>query len=69
MHDPLEEAARRVEKARENYESFRRDLEEEIIAASATGRKQVDIVRITGYTRERIRRIVRGLPAGGRRAA
>lgn len=37
----------------------RRDLAAAIVAAAAAGTRQTDIVRITGYTREHIRRLVR----------
>lgn len=60
-----ERAARIVAEARERIEAARAELAEAIRAASAAGMRQVEIVKITGYSRERVRQIVN--EAEGRR--
>ncbi|RZU50564.1 hypothetical protein EV385_2339 [Krasilnikovia cinnamomea] len=52
-------AARIVAEARERVDQGRAALAEEIRAADRAGMRQVDIVAATGYSRERIRQIVR----------
>ncbi|GAB1642976.1 hypothetical protein [Krasilnikovia sp. MM14-A1259] len=54
-----ERAARIVAEARGRVEQARADLAEAIRAADRDGMRQVDIVVATGYSRERIRQIVR----------
>lgn len=51
-------AAQRRLKALDDLEAARVDLAEAIRADAASGVRQVDIVKATGYTREMIRRIV-----------
>jgi len=51
-----------VEAARQQRTQARERLAEAIVAAARGGARQVDLVKITGYTRETIRRILR---AGG----
>lgn len=58
----VEAAQRRVAEARTKAEAARVALHEAIVAAGRDGARQVDLVRSTGYTRERIRQILR---AGG----
>lgn len=54
-----ERAARIVADARDKVDRARAELAEEIRAADRAGIRQVDIVTATGYSRERIRQIVR----------
>lgn len=54
----LEEAARAYRRAEKTYTERRADLAAAIVEAARAGRKQAEIVQITGYTRERIRQIV-----------
>jgi CRP-like cAMP-binding protein len=58
MEVDLERAARAYRRAQDAAERRRLELAEVIAKAGSTGMKQVDIVRITGYTREHVRRIV-----------
>jgi hypothetical protein len=55
----LEAAARAYRRADKALEQRRSDLAAAIVAAYRAGERQVDIVNITGYTRERIRQILR----------
>lgn len=54
-----ERAAQIIAEARGLVDRARADLAEEIRAADRAGMRQVDIVAATGYSRERIRQIVR----------
>ncbi|GAA2638226.1 hypothetical protein [Paractinoplanes durhamensis] len=54
-----ERAARIVAEAREKVDQARSELAAQIRAADQAGLRQVDIVAATGYSRERIRQIVR----------
>jgi DNA-nicking Smr family endonuclease len=45
--------------ARAKVDQARDVLAEAIVAAARSGVRQVEIVRVTGYTRESVRRIVR----------
>lgn len=58
MEDALAEAARAYRRAEAAVIKRREELAEAIVAADRSGVRQVDIVRVTGYTREHIRRIV-----------
>lgn len=51
----LTRAAKRVAR----HDAEREELHAAILAALAAGMRQVEIVRITGYTRERVRQIAR----------
>lgn len=53
-------AARRRAQALDELESARAELAELIPAEVEAGVRQVDIVRVTGYTREQVRRIAAG---------
>jgi F0F1-type ATP synthase membrane subunit b/b' len=53
------EAERIVTEARGEIAAARSRLAEAIVAAARDGMRQVDIVRATGYTRERVRQILR----------
>jgi hypothetical protein len=55
-------AEERIRKARENADAKRAALAEAICEAALDGMRQVDIVHVTGYSRERVRTILR---AGG----
>jgi hypothetical protein len=55
----LEEAARAFRRAEKTLEERRAALAEAIVAAARAGRPQVEIVAVTGYAREHVRRIVR----------
>jgi len=54
-----ERAAQIVADARDKADQARAELAEEIRAADQAGMRQVDIVAATGYSRERVRQIVR----------
>ncbi|MEO3776970.1 hypothetical protein ABGB16_08965 [Micromonospora sp. B11E3] len=54
-----ERAARLIAEARSRVDAARAELAEAIRAEAAAGARQVDIVAVTGYSRERIRQIVR----------
>ena len=54
-----ERAARLVAEARKKVDQARAALAEAIRAADRDGVRQVDIVAATGYSRERVRQIIR----------
>lgn len=60
--DAQEDAERLVAEARERAAAARSMLADAIVDAARDGMRQVDIVKTTGYTRERVRQILR---AGG----
>ncbi len=55
----LESAARTYRKAKAALEAARPQLADAIVEAARGGMRQAEIVRITGYTREMVRRICR----------
>ncbi len=57
-----ETAKERVVTTKEKTEDARRALAEAIVREALAGAKQVDIIKATGYSRERVRTILR---AGG----
>ncbi|GAB3802588.1 hypothetical protein [Micromonospora zhanjiangensis] len=57
-----QEAERRVKESREQVAVRRAELAAAIVEAARDGVRQVDIIRATGYSRERVRSILR---AGG----
>lgn len=63
----LSESAAGYHRAKQTLEEARGDLVEKIIEAARSGIQQSQIVRITGYTREHVRRICRaaGIEADG----
>lgn len=58
MSTDLERAAKAFRRAEVVLEQRRAELADAIRAAAEADVKQVDIVRITGYTRETVRRLV-----------
>ncbi|MBW4703571.1 MULTISPECIES: hypothetical protein [unclassified Micromonospora] len=54
-----ERAAKLIAEARAQVKAARVELAEAIRAADRDGTRQVDIVTATGYSRERIRQIIR----------
>ncbi|HEY0700607.1 MAG TPA: hypothetical protein VGD43_22720 [Micromonospora sp.] len=54
-----ERAARIIAEARGRVDKARAELAEEIRAADRAGMRQVDIVAATGYSRERVRQLIR----------
>ena len=52
-------SAQRAAEDREKVTEARDQLATAIVEASQGGMRQVDIVRVTGYTRERVRQILR----------
>ncbi|MEW2383053.1 hypothetical protein AB0873_13345 [Micromonospora sp. NPDC047707] len=60
--DAQARAEQLVTNARNDVAEARSRLAEAIVDAARDGMRQVDIVRVTGYTRERVRQILR---AGG----
>lgn len=57
--DELEDVARRYQSAKAALDAVRPELAAAIVAAARAGTRQADIVRVTGYTRERVRQICR----------
>lgn len=55
----LAEARQRVLTARADVEQARAELATAIVGAARAGMRQVEIVQISGYTRENVRRILR----------
>lgn len=55
----LEEAATAYRNAKAALDKARPALAEAIVSAARGGTRQAEIVRITGYTREQVRRICR----------
>lgn len=55
----LEQAATRYKNATTERDEARAELQEEIVKAARAGVRQADIVRTTGYTRERVRQLCR----------
>jgi hypothetical protein len=58
----LDEAGAQVPIARHDLDNRRAELAEAIVAEARKGTRQVDLIRITGLSRERVRQILR---AGG----
>lgn len=52
-------AAQIIAEARARVDKARAELAEAIRAADEAGMRQVDIVAVTGYSRERVRQIIR----------
>lgn len=63
MSTDLVRAAQRRTDAEAELAAARDALHDQIVAALAAGTRQVDIVRVTGYTREQVRRIARSATA------
>jgi hypothetical protein len=59
MTSELRAATAAYRRAERRAEDLRSKLAAAIVAADAAGVRQVDIVEITGYTRERVRQILR----------
>lgn len=59
MTERLEAAAKAYRRAEKKADETRSELFAAIVEAKAVGVAQVDIVRATGYTRERIRQILK----------
>jgi hypothetical protein len=55
----LQKAAAAYKRAQAIAEERRKELAAAIVEADAAGTRQVDIVAVTGYTREHVRRILR----------
>lgn len=60
--EELERVAREHRAAKAALDAIRPRLAAAIVAATKAGVRQTEIVRVTGYTRERVRQILR---AGG----
>lgn len=56
----LKTAARAHQRAQKRAEEAHAKLVEVMRSASAAGVRQIDIVRETGYTREHVRRLLKG---------
>ena len=54
------EAAAIVRAQRDLIEQCRAQLAAAIVDAAEHGRRQIEIIRVTGYSRETVRRILRG---------
>lgn len=59
MTSELEAATRAYRRAQKAVDKRRDELADAVFNAARDGVRQVDICRITGYTRERVRQIVR----------
>ena len=59
MTSELEAATRAYRRAQKAVDKRRDELADAVFKATRDGVRQVDICRITGYTRERVRQIVR----------
>lgn len=59
MTGPLTDATKAFRRAEAVLDRRRSELARAVVEATAAGVRQSEIVRITGYTREHIRRIVR----------
>lgn len=57
--DRVTEAERALAEARAAVPGVRSQLHAAIVAAAEAGRRQFEIVEVTGYTRETVRRILR----------
>ncbi|MGH3375955.1 MAG: hypothetical protein ACRDP6_14550 [Actinoallomurus sp.] len=55
----LETAAARYQNATTEVDQARAKLQEEIVKAARSGTRQAQIVKVSGYTRERVRQICR----------
>lgn len=60
--DRITEAERALAEARAAAPGVRRRLHQAIVVAAQAGARQVEIIEVTGYSREQVRRILR---AGG----
>lgn len=60
------DAQRRLAEARVAVPEARQRLTDAIVAATLAGARQVDVMQVTGYSREQVRRILRA--AGVERA-
>lgn len=65
MTTDLEAAAAAYQRAKKTFEDRRAALGDAIVKAARDGTRQADIVRVTGYTRERVRQILRDAGVGG----
>ena len=65
MTDRLEAAVKAHQRAQAQAKRVHTALLDAIVEAARDGVQQKDIVRITGYTRERIRQIVRAAEQKG----
>ena len=61
MTEDLERAARAFRRAEAALDRARINLADAIVDASGEGVRQSEIARITGYTRETVRRILRSV--------
>lgn len=68
-HDRLRQLGRRFQRLRRELDELRPELAEVIRAADAAGVPQVEIVKLTGYTRDQVRQIVLPPERRRRRAA
>lgn len=55
----LAQLGKRMQRLRDDTEALRPDLHAEILAALAAGIRQVEVVKMTGYTRDAIRQLAR----------
>lgn len=62
--DALEAATEAYREAQRELDGRRQALAAAIVAAANSGVRQTEIVRITGYTREHIRQVVKAAEQG-----
>ena len=59
MTSELEQAARAYRRAEKALDERRAELVDQVVKAAKSGVAQVELVRITGWTREHIRKMVK----------
>ncbi|WP_412748300.1 hypothetical protein [Krasilnikovia sp. M28-CT-15] len=55
----IAEAQQALSAARDDVRIARQGLADAIVAATLAGARQIDVMKVTGYSREQIRRILR----------
>lgn len=60
----LEQLAKRYKRHTAEVDAIRPDLQTEVLAALAAGVRQVEITRITGWTRDNVRQLTNRRRAG-----
>lgn len=59
MRDELEEAAKDYQRAEKRLTAARKALLEKVVAAATSDLSQSEVARLSGYTREHVRRLWR----------
>lgn len=61
----LRQLSKRYRKLVDDLDAVRPDLQAEVLAALAAGTRQAEVARITGWTRDNIRQLVRRREGSG----